>query len=257
MKPLVRGIEERDGRWVRLVLDAPRGNLLSLAVVRAIGTALDQVVERRRLRWLTIEGAGGEFSFGAKIQEHLPEPMRRVLPETHALVRRWLALPVPTAALVEGRCLGGGFELALCCDDILAAPRAVFGLPEVRIGAFPPVAALLLPLKVGSARAARAVVTGGFQDASYWHEAGLLSMAAPGRPLLDVAGEWFDTRLAVHSAVALRHAVAASRAGVLAQVAALLPGLEQAYLEDLLKTDDAVEGVRAWMDRRPPEWKDR
>jgi cyclohexa-1,5-dienecarbonyl-CoA hydratase len=256
MKPLVRGIEERDGRWVRLVLDAPRGNLLSLAMVRAIGTALDRVVERQGLRWLTVEGAGGEFSFGAKIQEHLPDPIRRVLPETHALVRRWLSLPVPTAALVEGRCLGGGFELALCCDDILASPRAVFGLPEVRIGAFPPAAALLLPLKVGSARAARAIVTGGFQDASYWHEAGLLSVAAPGRSLLEVAAEWFDARLAELSAVALRHAAMASRAAVVAQIEALLPGLERAYLEELLRSDDAVEGVRAWMDRRSPVWKD-
>jgi cyclohexa-1,5-dienecarbonyl-CoA hydratase len=133
----------------------------------------------------------------------------------------------------------------------------VFGLPEVRVGAFPPAASLLLPLKAGGARSARAIVTGGFQDASYWHEAGLVSLAAPGRPLVEVAAEWFDSRLSGHSAVALRHAALAARALVQAQVEALLPGLERAYLGDLLGTDDAVEGVNAWMERRQPEWKDR
>ena len=139
MSPLVRSIAERGGHWIRIVMDAPRGNLLSLRMVRDLDQALDAAVTGRGVRWLTIEGAGGEFSFGADLKEHRPEPMRTVLPATHALLRRWLAVPVPTAALVEGRCLGGGFELALCCDDILAHGRATFGCPEVNVAAFAPI----------------------------------------------------------------------------------------------------------------------
>src|SRR5918994_6003991 len=120
MTALVRRIDEHDGRWVRLILNAPRANLISLQMVRDLDASLDAIAGTRGLQWLTLEGADGDFSFGAKIQEHLPEPMREVLPATMRLVRRWLALPVPTAALVQGQCLGGGFELALCCDDILA-----------------------------------------------------------------------------------------------------------------------------------------
>ena len=257
MSGLVHRIDERDGRWVRLVLDAPPGNLLSLAMVADLDIALDGLAGARGLRWLTLEGAGGEFSFGARIQEHLPEPMREVLPATMQLVRRWLALAVPTAALVEGRCLGGGFELALCCDDILAAPGAAFGLPEVKVGAFPPVGALLLPLRVGASRASRAVITGQTQSADYWHAAGLVSLVAPECTLIESARRWFDTQLADQSAVVLAHACLAARAVMRAQVEPLLVQLERQYLEELLATHDATEGVRAWMEKRAPRWEDR
>jgi cyclohexa-1,5-dienecarbonyl-CoA hydratase len=257
MSAVVRRLDECEGRWVRLILDAPPGNLLSLQMVRHLSAALDALEDAPSLRWLTVEGAGREFCFGAKIQEHLPEPMRVVLPETHALLMRWLAMPVPTAALVEGRCLGGGFELALCCDDILAAAGATFGLPEVRVGAFAPAGSLLLPVKVGAARASRALVTGDTQDADYWYQAGLMSLVAPGAMLVSSARRWFGSRLAGQSVVALSHAAFAARAVVRAQVEPLLPVLERRYLGTLLQSRDATEGIRAWMEKRPPRWQDR
>lgn len=145
MSGLVRSQASRDGAWQRLQLHAPPGNLLSLDLIRALGKALHDLESTPGIKWLTIEGAGEEFSFGAKIQEHEPGLMATVL-------------PAPTAALVTGRCLGGGVELALACDDILATDAATFGLPEIRLAAFPPVAAALLPLRVGASRATRAVV---------------------------------------------------------------------------------------------------
>jgi cyclohexa-1,5-dienecarbonyl-CoA hydratase len=254
---LVHTIGERDGRWVRLVMQAPKGNLLSLEMVRGLRQAIDAHAGAPGLKWLTLEGAGGEFSFGAKIQEHLPEPMQSVLPETHALVRDLLACPVSTAALVSGRCLGGGFELALACDDIIAASESSFGLPEIALAAFPPVAAALLPGRVGASRACRAVLTGDPMSARYWHDAGLVSVVAPQATLLQAAGEWFDRHFAPRSAAGLRHAVEASRLVLRAQA---LPALEQAerlYLDGLLTTSDAVEGVQAWIDKRQPQWRDR
>jgi cyclohexa-1,5-dienecarbonyl-CoA hydratase len=257
MNQPVDRIDERDGRWIRLVLNAPRGNLLTHAMVVALSDALQAATMVPGLRWLTIEGAAGEFSFGADLHEHRPEPMRSVLPATHALLRQWLVAPVPTAALVEGRCLGGGFELALCCDDILASTEAVFGCPEVKVGAFPPIGALLLPLRVGASRAARAIITGDQQPADYWHQAGLVSLVPPGRALQAAAGEWFDSRLAGKSAVALSHAARATRAVVRSQVEPLVRTLEAQYLDELLLTHDAVEGVDAWLEKRNPRWEDR
>lgn len=253
MGELVRRIDERDGRWVRLVLNAPRGNLLSLAVVQSLSDALDRVVAPA-VRWLTVEGAGGEFSWGADLREHRPEPMRTVLPATHALLRRWLEVPVPTAALVEGRCLGGGFELALCCDDIVSASDAVFGCPEIKVAAFAPMGAILLPLRVGASRATRALVTGDTQTADYWHQAGLVSLVPRGDDLWHAAGEWFDSRLGGKSATALSHATRAARSVMRAQVEALLPDLERQYLDELLATEDATEGVEAWLGKRGPRW---
>ena len=181
--------------------------------------------------------------------------MREALPLTHALLRAWLAAPVPTAALVEGRCLGDGFELALCCDDILAASDALFGCPEVNVGAFAPIGALLLPLRVGASRAAAPSSPAISRQPRYWHEAGLVSLVPRGHDLLASAGEWFDSRLAGKSAIALSHAARAARRMVRTQVN-LSSRIFNTVLDGFLATHDAVEGVDAWLAKRPPVWRD-
>lgn len=255
MSALVEVVSSRDGAWRRLILNAPRGNLLSLELVRALGKAMHALESHGGIKWLTVEGGGGEFSYGAAIQEHTPELMKTVLPETHRVLKRFLAFPAPTAALVEGRCLGGGFELALSCDDIIATESATFGLPEIRLGAFAPAAAALLPLKVGAARATRAIVTGQTQDANYWHDAGLVSIVAEQASLAEAAASWFDAHLAPHSAAVLSHAVAAARLTTRAQAEPALDTAERDYLNGLLATRDAREGVEAWLEKRAPKWK--
>ncbi len=254
--PVVQTVAERGGAWVRLVMSSDPGNLLSLEMVRGLAAAVDEARDQRGLKWLTIEGAGGDFSFGARIQEHLPELMRVVLPATHRLFRALLDFPAPTAALVDGRCLGGGFELALSCDDIIAGQDAVFGLPEIRLAAFPPAAAALLPLRVGASRATRAIVSGDVQTAGYWNDAGLVSVVAAQVTLVEAAGNWFDRHFAPRSAVALRHAVRASRLTMRASAEPALVEAERIFLEDLLPTRDASEGIHAWIDKRDPSWED-
>lgn len=255
MTDLVLSISERAGAWRRIVLNQPRGNLLSLDMVTALGEALRALEADRSVKWLTLEGAAGEFSYGARIQEHTPALMPRVLPATHAVVKQLLAFRAPTAALVDGHCFGGGFELALACDDMLATDTAMFGLPEIRLAAFPPAAAALLPSRVGASRASRAIVTGQVQGSAYWHEAGLVSIVAPQSSLLDAAGDWFDSHLAQRSAVALSYAALAARRTLRAQAEPALDAAERDYLNGLLKSADAVEGVRAWIEKRPPSWK--
>ena len=257
MSAVIETVSMRGGAWRRVILGGGRGNLLSLDLIRALGAELHALESERGIKWLTIEGSEGQFCYGARIQEHTPDMMRTVLPETHRIIKQLLAFPSPTAALVEGRCLGGGFEVAIACDDIIALDTATFGLPEIRLAAFPPAAAALLPLRVGASRATRAIVSGQAQDARYWHDAGLLSMVAPQAGLLDAATAWFDAHLAPHSAIALSHAVAASRVTLRAQAEPALDRAERDYLSGLLATEDAVEGVNAWLEKRPPNWKDR
>jgi cyclohexa-1,5-dienecarbonyl-CoA hydratase len=254
MTSSVRTIEERGGAWLRIVLNRPPGNLLSLEMVRALTATLDQQTTRRK--WMTFEGAGDEFSFGAMIQEHVPGPMEAVLPETHALFRHVLALPAATAAIVQGRCLGGAFELALACDGIIADDNATLGLPEIHLGAFPPAGVALLPLRIGAARAASSVITGEPRSASAWREAGLIETVAPRGRAVDAARQWFDAHLAPRSAVAVAAAAQASRLVIRTIAEPAIAAAEKFYLERVLPSRDAREGVQAFIEKRPPQWTD-
>ena len=234
-----------------------KGNIVTADMVAALRSALEAVGENPHLKLITIEGAGGDFSFGASIPEHAADQIGRVLPEMHALIYDLLDAPAPTAALVRGRCLGGGFELALACDFILAEEGATFGLPEIALGVFPPAAAALLPMRVGAAPATRAILTGEPTDAATWHAKGLVEFVAPRGELQRAADRWFATHLAPRSASALRHAAAAARMGLAAHVREVLPRLERLYLDDLMRTQDAAEGVAAFLAKRSPSWTDR
>lgn len=235
----------------------PKGNILTKDMIAALRSGLDAVAENPHLKLLTIEGAGQDFSFGASIPEHAPDQIAHVLPEMHALIYDLLDAPVPTAAVVRGRCLGGGFELALACDFILAEADATFGLPEIALGVFPPAASALLPLRVGYASATQAILTGELLDASTWCGKQLVELVANPGELQAAVDHWFATHLAPRSASALRHAAAAARMGLVAHVREVLPQLERLYLEDLMRTQDAVEGIDAFMAKRAPSWTDR
>ena len=246
-----------DGTRASIAFGVSKGNLVTGDVIRTIGAALDELAPLPHLRLVTIEGAGPHFSFGASIQEHAPGEIERVLPEAHALIEKLLAFPAPTAALVRGRCLGGGFELALACDFIFAEASASFGLPEIALGVFPPAACALLPARVGLARATRAILTGGASSADEWRQAGLVTAVSADGDLAADVERWFAHHLAGRSAEALRHAAAAARFALRRDVRAALPELERLYLDVLMKTADAREGVAAFLGRRPPEWTDR
>jgi cyclohexa-1,5-dienecarbonyl-CoA hydratase len=234
-----------------------RGNIITREMVAALRSALESVAENPHLKLITLAGAGQDFSFGASIPEHAPGLIDQVLPEMHALIFEMLEAAAPTAALVRGRCFGGGFELALACDFILAEEGSTFALPEISLGVFPPAASALLPYRIGGAPATRAILTGEVMDAGMLHGRGLVTLMAD-RGGLDAAVEgWFTSQLAPKSAAALRHAAAAARMGLANHVRELLPQLERLYLDDLMRTQDAVEGIAAFMAKRKPSWTDR
>jgi cyclohexa-1,5-dienecarbonyl-CoA hydratase len=238
-------------------LHHPKGNLITADMVAALRSALESVAENPHLKLITIEGDGRDFSFGASIAEHAPGVIDRVLPGMHALIYDLLDAPAPTAAIVRGRCFGGGFELALACDFIFADEAATFSLPEIALGVFPPAASALLPLRVGTARATRAILSGEVTGAHHWAAAGLVERIAPAAALSGVVDGWFATQLAPRSAAALRHAAAAARHVLASRVREVLPELERLYLDDLMRTQDAVEGIEAFLARRAPHWTDR
>ena len=148
------------GARIALTFAHPKGNILTAALVsewRVVLAALADPTRAQHIRLLTIEGEGADFCFGANIPEHAPDVIAHVLPDMNAFILDLLSLPMATLAVVRGRCLGGGFEVALACDVIVAESSATFGLPEVAIGAFAPIASVLLPRRVSGARATSAL----------------------------------------------------------------------------------------------------
>lgn len=246
-----------DGSRAALRFAHPTGNILTREIMIGLRSACEDLSRAGSLKLVTLTSDGPDFCFGASVPEHAPGEIGAALPEMHELVRDLLVLPAPTAAVVRGRCLGGGFELALACDVLMCADDAVLGLPEIALGVLPPVASVLLPLKAGYARAARAVLTGRPRNAAEWAHEGLVTLVSPADSLDAAVTGWFDRHLAPHSAAALRHASAALRLDVHDAVERLLPRIERLYLNDLMSTEDAAEGVRAFMEKRPPRWKDR
>jgi cyclohexa-1,5-dienecarbonyl-CoA hydratase len=239
------------------LLHHPKGNIITADIVAALTEALDSGLDDPHLKLITLEGEGPDFSFGASIPEHATPYIQDVLPAMHGLIYALLDAPAVTAAIVRGRCLGGGFELALACDFILAAEDAVLGLPEIALGVFPPAASALLPARIGAARATRALVTGDARSAREWQDAGLVELTAPATVLDAEVTRWFDRHFTARSAAALRHAVRAARFSLRAHVRSVLPELEQLYLQDLMQTADAPEGIAAFLEKRPPRWSDR
>jgi len=234
----------------------PKGNIITLEIIERLAEGLTTLGGEPHLKLITIEGEGPDFSFGASIPEHAPGEIERVLPEAHRLTLALLDAPAPTAAVVRGRCLGGGFEIALACDFIFASDSASFGLPEVALGVFPPAAAALLPNRVGTSVATRAIVTGAAGSAAEWRAAGLITCVTADADLHAAIDRWFAEHLAAKSASALRFAARAARATLKHSVSVQLPEFERLYLNSVMRTEDAREGITAFLEKRAARWRD-
>src|SRR5271157_614906 len=151
---------EHDGQVARVVLAAPKANIVDQAMMADLESAFESLASRRDLKAIVLIGERPNFSFGASVQEHLPEQISGTLARLHGLLRRIAEAPAPTIAAVRGQCLGGGLELALACDLILAEETAQLGCPEIQLGVFPPAASALLPVRIGAGPAANLVLSG-------------------------------------------------------------------------------------------------
>jgi cyclohexa-1,5-dienecarbonyl-CoA hydratase len=223
----------------RVVLSSP---ILDEALLSTLDAQFAALESRRDLRAIVLEAEGPHFSYGASIEEHLPEFIESSLTHFHALLRRVAAAPAPTIAAVHGYCLGGGFELALACDLIVAREDAQFGLPEIKLGVFPPAASALLPVRLGVAGASALILTGSNWSAAQAMQHGLVAHIGS---VDDFLSEFFLPR----TATALRYAARAVRRNVVRALDEDLPQLERLYLEELMREDEATDGIRAFLAR--------
>jgi cyclohexa-1,5-dienecarbonyl-CoA hydratase len=254
MSDLVRVTPVDAGAFWRVTFGAAKGNILDRAMLAALDRVFIDATAAHGLKAICLEGAGAHFSFGASVQEHLAGTVRDMLADLRHLALRMLDSHVVVLAAVRGQCLGGGLELASLSHRLFASADARFGQPEIALGVFPPLASIVLPRRIGAAHAEDLCLTGRVVTAADAREMGLVDQLTEGDPA-EVALAWAQTHFSTHSAVSLRFATRAIRADLAARLRAELPALETLYLNGLMATADANEGLLAFLEKRAPVWR--
>ncbi|HET7295155.1 MAG TPA: enoyl-CoA hydratase/isomerase family protein [Vicinamibacteria bacterium] len=237
----------------RVTLNRPPLNILDIETIRELNRAIRDLREDRGLLALVLAAEGRAFSAGVSVEDHLPGKADLMLRAFHEIFRQLHTLHCPLLAAVQGPAIGGGCELATFADIVVASEAATFGQPEIRLGVFPPVAAVRLAQRVGQARALRLILGGDVLSAREAERIGLVDRVVPPEELAS-AVEQETARLKDKSAAALRLAKRAVLAAAGRDFDAGLEAVERLFLEELMRTHDAAEGLRAFLGKRPPAW---
>ncbi|MBI4346284.1 MAG: enoyl-CoA hydratase/isomerase family protein [Elusimicrobia bacterium] len=234
-----------------LTLNRPPLNILNIAMLEEIGAALEQA---QGASILVLRGRGKAFSAGADVGDHLPEKVERMLSVFHGALRRLAAFEGVVVALVDGAALGGGCELVLPADVVLASANAQFGQPEIQLGVFAPVAMVLLPGLIPAAAARELLLSGRAIDAESALRLGLASRVFPAESF-EADCEKYLSRLSGLSRSSLKLSKKLLRRLHPDDFSAKLQAAEECYLRELMKTPDAVEGCAAFLAKRKPNWE--
>jgi cyclohexa-1,5-dienecarbonyl-CoA hydratase len=243
-------------RVTTIVLDRPPLNIINLQMMDELNAAWDEI-DAMASQVIVISGAGERaFSAGVDVADHLPERIEAMLSKFHRLIRRIFESDRITIAAIQGHTLGGGAELAMVCDFVIAAANTQFGQPEIALGCFPPVAAAYLPRAIGFHRASRLVLLGESISADEAERAGIVSKVVAVPELNACVDDYID-RLLNKSSVAVAFAKRALREGLEDRFETALDRTEQIYRDGLAQSEDLREGIRAFLEKRPPNWNNR
>ena len=246
-----------DDRVARIYFNRPPLNIFNIEMMREIGAALGECSGRELVAIVFAAARDSRaFSAGVAVEDHAEGQVYQMLDCFHAVFRLLEQLAKPTIALVDGPALGGGCELVSACDIVIATDRARFGQPEVKLGVFPPVAAVLLPLVIGEKRARELILTGEIIDSVEAGRLGLCNHVVPAAHLEQKLTEVLS-KLKELSATALEFTRRALDIGRGRTLDAILKELENIYLLELMKSADANEGIQAFMEKRRPVWRNR
>ncbi len=246
---------DRDGRLLRLRLARPKANIVDAKMIGALATALDQHLTNENLLAVLIDAEGPHFSFGASVEEHLPDTCADMMRALHGLVLKMVESPIPILVAVQGQCLGGGLEVAMAGHLMFLSEDAQLGQPEIKLGVFAPAASVIMPERMPRVLAEDLLYSGRNLSAEEAVAAGLANAAGENAEIIALA--WFDTHIANYSGATLRHAVTAARLGYADRIRAKISEVETLYLDGLMATRDAVEGLESFIAKRPVKWEHR
>ena len=237
----------------RIVLQHPPLNVIDIPMMEELAQTLAEIEARTDISVIVLGGERKTFSVGVDVAVHTPDKIEEMLAKFHAVIRGLVATKKVTIAAVRGHCLGGGAELAMVCDIVYTMESAQWGFPEIKLGCYPPVACAALAALIGQKRSAELILTGRMITGTEAAAIGLASRAVPDSELDRTVEEYVDRLLKLSSA-----ALAATKKAIYTWDAMHfdkgLARAEKIYLEELIKTTDAQEGIRAFMEKREPKW---
>ena len=239
-----------------ITLNRPPVNILNIEMMEEINRALRGFKREKGLKILVVRAEGKAFSAGVDVGEHVGDTVKKMIEPFHGMFRLMDELQAPSVAVVNGSALGGGCELALYCDMVLATERSTFGQPEVIVGVFPPIAALIFPRIIGRKKAMELILSGKTVGARDALEMGLINRVVS-EDSMEEEVKQFVGDIARHSAVVLRLTKKATIEGLCDDAEGGLRRIERIYLDELMRTEDATEGLKSFLEKRKAVWKDR
>lgn len=241
--------------YVKISINRPPLNIINLETLLELNTALEKAKNNTSAAVVALTSVGERaFCAGLNIKDHFPDRINAALNAFNKIFYALRDIDKPTLAVVKGYALGGGCELAIGCDIILASEDAQFGLPEVTVGAMPPVAAALLPRLIGRKKAFELILTGDMISAAEAKQIGLVNTVVPAEKLEEATKEFVE-KLRSKSSVVLKLTRKALYEGLDLEFGKALEKATEIYLNSLIKTEDAVEGLKAFLEKRKPQWK--
>lgn len=245
-----------EGGIGEIIFDRPPLNVLNIEMMKEINQALKEFASEQSLKLVILSGAGKAFSVGVDVSEHTKDMVNEMITVFHEIFHNLNEIKVPTIAVVNGAALGGGCEVAIFCDFIIASEKAKFGQPEIKVGVFPPLAAIMLPRLMDLKKALELILTGDIITAQEAKSLGLVNHVLPVEEFDDKKNEFIKKFTSLSGAILkITKKSMYQTFGLNYQEA--IKSVEDLYLNELMNTDDAIEGLQAFLEKREPIWKNR
>ncbi len=239
-----------------IYLNKPPLNVLDIAMMKEVVQATEEAKSDPSVKLLVVAGKGKAFSGGVDVADHTADKVDAMTEIFHKMCMSIIKFPQPTVAVVNGHALGGGCELAIACDMVVASEAARIGQPEIKLGVFPPIAALVMPNIISRKKAMEIILTGEVISAAEAYRLGLVNYAVPPEKLDETAKGLID-KLSALSGIVMRFTKEACNAGLEGDVDSALKKIENIYLHKLMKTHDAGEGLKSFMEKRAAIWTNK
>ncbi|BBO93132.1 enoyl-CoA hydratase/isomerase family protein [Desulfosarcina ovata] len=240
----------------RVVLNRPKHNVFNIEMMQELTALLDELNADDDLKCVVISGKGASWCAGVEVGDHKPELAPEMIRVFDALLKQIHAIKVPTIAAVHGACLGGGMEVAIACDMVVAAKAAVFGQPEIKLGFLPPYAAVRLPHLVGPSKAIEICTTGRRYTAQAMYEMGLISDILEDDAFEEGLGKVIK-EIGHASPLIIRLNKKAVKQHLGLGIDAAMESVGDMFLNQLMKTEDTLEGIKSFEEKRRAEWVNR